>query len=142
MNDEVLGELTELNDATGALDGYTTTAASSQGPLEVQILLYGSPLSETLPLAREFVSKIDAHLDTARRHLISSFLPMHNAGYLDPGESPVSEEAFLAKAGNPLASIDLDGEISLTYGHDDLLWGHWMNISIHPDGSVDTEISG
>ena len=67
---------------------------------------------------------------------------MHNAGYLEEGEPPVSEDAFLAKAGTPLASIDLDGEISFTYGHEDLLWGHWMGISIHPGGSVDTSSRG
>ncbi|MEM7351008.1 MAG: hypothetical protein AAF657_09400 [Acidobacteriota bacterium] len=142
MNDNVLGDLIELHDAAGDLEGYTATVASSQGPLELQILLYGTPLSETLPLARDFATRIDAHLDAARSHLISSFLPMHNAGYLEDGVRPVSEDAFLAKAGTPLASIDLDGEISFTYGHEDLLWGHWMGISIHPDGSVDTDISG
>ncbi len=142
MNDEVLGELTDLRDAAGSLEGYVATIASSQGSLEVQVLLYGSPLKETLPLARAFVTTIEEHLETARRHLVSDFLPMHNAGYLEEGESPVAEDTFVRKAGKPLASIDLDGEISFTYGHEDLLWGHWMGVSIHPDGSVGTDVSG
>ena len=142
MNDEVLGELKELHDAAGSLEGYTVTIASSQGPLEAQILLYGSPLQETLPLVRAFVTRIEAHLETARRCLVSDFLPMHNAGYLEEGESPVAEDTFVRKAGKPLITIDLDGEISFTYGHGDLLWGHWMGVSIHPDGSVDTDVSG
>ena len=67
---------------------------------------------------------------------------MHNAGYLEEGEAPVTEDAFLSKAGKPLVTIDLAGEISMTFGHEDLLWGHWMGVSIHPDGSVDTDVSG
>ncbi len=139
--DEILGELSELPGA-GSMDGFTATVESSAGPLEVSILLYGTPLDETLPLARAFVAMIDTHLDVARRRLVSDFLPMHNDGHLDEGESPVSEETFLRKAGRPNVSIDLDGEIQFTYVHEELLWGHWMGVSIHPNGSVDTDVSG
>ncbi len=141
MFDEVLGELPEIEDA-GSLDGYTAIVKTSAGPLEAEILLYGTPLDETLPLAREFVAEIETHLEVARRHLISDFLPMHNSGYIEEGEAPLSEEVFLQKAGKPSASIDLDGEIQFTYGHADLLWGHWMTVSIHADGTVDTGVSG
>jgi hypothetical protein len=139
--DEILGELRELRDGDSML-GYRAKIRSSQGPLEVDILLYGTPLEDTLPLVRAFVVAIDSYLEIARRHLVSDFLPMHNAGYLEGGESAVSAQTFIRKVGRPLASIDIDGEINFTYGHDDLLWGHWMGISIHPDGTVDTGVSG
>lgn len=141
MFDEVLGELAEIEDA-GGIDGYTATVETSTGPLEADILLYGTPLAETLPLAREFAAAIETHLEVASRHLISDFLPMHNSGYLEEGEAPLSAETFMQKAGKPSVSIDLDGEIQFTFGNADLLWGHWMTVSIHPDGTVNTSISG
>ncbi len=110
MFDEVLGNLSEIQ-GEGSIDGYTAAVESSAGPLEVSVLLYGTPLDETLPLARAFVAKIDSHLEVAQSRLLSDFLAMHNDGYLDEGEAPVAENTFLRKAGRPHVSIDLDGEI-------------------------------
>ncbi|MCG8458786.1 MAG: hypothetical protein MI919_21105 [Holophagales bacterium] len=48
----------------------------------------------------------------------------HNGGYLEEGESPVAEDAFVKKAGKPSITIGLDGETSFTYGQEDLTYGH------------------
>jgi len=141
MHDKILGKLVKTAD-DDPLDGYSATLDTSHGPITLRILLYGTAIQDTLPLVHAFVASKDQFFDSARELLISDFLPMHNEGFFDEGEFPLSEEEFLQKAGNPDISIDLDGEIQFTYGHEELLWGHWMGISFHPDGSSDTGVSG
>ena len=141
MRDDVLGELTEIQDES-LLEGYRARIGSADGELELTILLNDSPLAEVLPFAYELAEAIDTHLEVAKRRLVAEFLPLHNSGYLEDGTQPLSQREFLRLAGRPEVSVDIDGEISLTFGHEELLWGHWLSVDISPDSTADTHMSG
>ncbi len=122
MKDDVLGLLAEQEDELlGSLpDGDRV--------IELRIRLEGAPPVDVLPFARDLKQKLPATLQQARRELLA-LLPTVNGGYREPGEEPLSAEEFLSRASLELVEVGSEGDISFTFGDDDMLWGHWMTVT-------------
>jgi len=128
MRDELLGEFA-LDDSA-----LTLTVATEDTSVKLNVRLEGATVAEAISTARFIVETLTERLGQARKELVREVLPIVNAGYLDPGEPPLSPEEFLRRAKLRGLSADVDGNTSFHFDDDDMLWGHRLVVDCDRDG--------
>ena len=128
MRDEMLGEL--------ALDDSELSLAlvTDGGPVRLRVRLEGATVAEAIEAARLIAATLRARLGRAQEELLAEVLPVVNAGYLEPGEVPLSREEFLRRAKLRGVSADVDGNTSFHFDDDEMLWGHRVVVDCDRDG--------
>jgi hypothetical protein len=62
-------------------------------------------------------------------HAVPRAAPLKNESWLDEDEAPVTPEQFRSRLVFQEISVDLDGTFTITFGDDDLFWGHAIHVS-------------
>lgn len=128
MRDELLGELA-VDDSELSL-----TLVTDNHPVMLTVRLEGATVAEAVETARFIAGTLKVRVSRAQEELVAALHPVVNAGYLEPGEPPVTREEFMRRAKLRGVSADADGNMSSYFDDDEMLWGHRVVFDCDRDG--------
>lgn len=115
-------------------DWYQTTLSTPAGKIQVNVMTDDSPLEEVLALAKSVLGDTSGILRRAMGKAVEDLLLMKNEAWLDEGEAPLSETAFLERL-TPCGISFYSRDLALIYLDDgDLFWGHTIEIELNDKG--------
>lgn len=119
-----------------ALQSYTRVGPLSVGGASATLSLQAAgpeDVHEVLRAHAWLPSRLEAVVEAAKRFAAEASLQIHRDGYADPGDAPLSAEAFRARL--TLVHLDLArDEATLDFDDGDLFWGHRVVVVCGSDG--------